>query len=92
MRRSLRFLCALLFGCFLLLASAGCAHHYYRTYDPYYGDYHTWGPDENVYYNQWVVEAHIDPHRDYNHLSKDEQKRYWEWRHKHDHDQDHDHH
>jgi hypothetical protein len=88
MRRSLHLLCSLLFGCFLFFATLGCTHHYYRTYDPYYNDYHTWGPQETVYYNQWVTEEHIDPHRDYNHLSKDEQKRYWDWRHSHDHDHD----
>lgn len=67
----------------LLLATAGCARHYY---DPDHNDYHRWDRHEKDYYNQWVVENHIDPHRDYKHLSTDEQKRYWNWRHEHPHD------
>jgi hypothetical protein len=74
--------CALIL---LALATAGCAHRYY---DSYHNDYHRWDHQERVYYNQWAGENHIDSHRDYNHLSKDEQKRYWDWRHS----QDHDHH
>jgi len=78
------------------LAGIGCAeHHSYRVYDPYYTDYHTWNNDEVVYYNQWVGETHRDPHRDFRHLSKEDQKEYWTWRHNHgdrDHDHDHDHH
>jgi hypothetical protein len=38
-----------------------------------------------------VVENHSAPHRDYRHLSKEDQKRYWDWRHNHDHDHDRDH-
>jgi hypothetical protein len=72
--------CALIL---LALTTVGCAHRYY---DSYHNDYHRWDHQEQVYYNQWTVENHIDPHRDYNHLSKDEQKRYWDWRHEHDHD------
>jgi hypothetical protein len=77
---------------FVLLISAGCAHRYY---DPYGHDYHRWNSDETAYYNQWVIEAHINPHRDYRHLSKDDQDRYWQWRqnhHEHDRDRDRDHH
>ncbi len=73
------------------LATTGCAHHYTTVYDPYYSDNHRWDTHEDVYYHQWVTEYHIDPNRDYNHLSKDDQKRYWDWRHNHDHDRDHDH-
>jgi hypothetical protein len=62
------------------IITTGCAH---RVYDPYYSDYHTWDRHENVYYQQWVVENHRDPHRDYKHLNKDEQKQYWDWRHSH---------
>lgn len=71
----------------LAFLATGCAHRYY---DPYYNDYHTWNSGERVYYNQWVTENHMDPHRDYRHLSKEDQKRYWDWRHQHDHDRDHD--
>ncbi len=63
------------------LVTTGCATH--RVYDPYYSDYHTWDRNENVYYQQWIVENHRDPHRDYKHLNKDEQKQYWDWRHSH---------
>lgn len=72
----------------LPLLTAGCVHHYHTTYDPYYHDYHRWDDHETVYYNQWVVETHGDPHRDYRHLSSEDQKRYWDWRHSHG---DHDH-
>jgi hypothetical protein len=67
------------------MGAIGCEHHYYRVYDPYYSDYHVWNNDEVVYYNQWATETHRDPHRDFRHLSKDEQKEYWTWRHNHEH-------
>lgn len=82
--------------CFALLLSlgvlAGCAEHRYRVYDPYYSDYHTWGPGEDVYYRQWYGDTYHDrAYRDYRHLNRDEQHRYWDWRHQHgDHDHDHD--
>ncbi|HJT69667.1 MAG TPA: hypothetical protein VJ731_05680 [Terriglobales bacterium] len=76
--------CAVLF---VTLASTGCTH---RVYDPYYHDHHHWDSSETTYYNQWVIEAHVNPHTDYHHLSKEDQHRYWEWRHNHDHDRDHD--
>jgi len=80
---------------FLPLAAIGCAErHYYRVYDPYYSDYHDWDDHERVYYQQWVVETHRDPHRDFRKLRKDDQKQYWTWRHSHtdrDHDRDHEH-
>ena len=84
MHRGTRLLGLLLLGSALMLplATVGCAHHYY-----------TYTPQEDVYYNQWVVENHRDVHIDYQHLSKEDQKRYWDWRrsHDHDHDKDHDH-
>jgi hypothetical protein len=77
------------FGSFLIcavillaLVSVGCVH---RVYDPYYHDYHRWNHQEVVYYNQWAVENHIDPHRDFRHLSKEDQKRYFDWRHRQEH-------
>jgi hypothetical protein len=85
----------------LLLASAlalpllgtGCAEHRYaRVYDPYYHDYHRWGPDEDRYYRQWEVEGHRE-HREWGKRSPEEQNQYWAWRHSHgDHDHDHDKH
>ncbi len=67
----------------------GCAVHA-RVYDPYYRDYHPWG-GEVTYYSQWETETHRH-HMDYNHLSADDQKSYWQWRHDHGHDHDHDRH
>jgi hypothetical protein len=72
----------------LALFTAGCAHRYY---DPYHNDYHRWDAHERVYYQQWTTENHVDAHRDYRHLSKEDQKRYWDWRHNNEHDHDHDH-
>ena len=70
----------------LALLTAACAHRYY---DADHDDYHRWNNGERVYYNQWIVETHRDD-RDYRHLSREDQKRYWDWRHNHDHDRDHD--
>jgi hypothetical protein len=64
------------------IAGIGCAAHV-RVYDPYYTDYHTWNHDEVVYYNQWAVETHRDPHRDFRKLNENEKKEYWTWRHNH---------
>ena len=61
----------------------GCAVHAgYRVYDPYYTDYHRWGPGEDVYYNRWVVETHRE-RRDFRRLKHEEQREYWNWRHSH---------
>jgi hypothetical protein len=68
------------------IGAVACEHHYYRVYDPYYSDYHVWNNDEVVYYNQWATETHHDPHADFRHLPKEDQKSYWTWRHNHDHD------
>jgi hypothetical protein len=64
----------------------GCAARVgvgYRVYDPYYGDYHYWDDHESGYYNQWAVETHHDPHRDFRKLNHNDQKAYWDWRHRH---------
>jgi len=79
------------------IGTIGCAEHHYRVYDPYYHDYHHWDNGEERDYRQWATENHRDPNRDYRHLDKDDQGRYWQWRHQnekdhgHDHDHDHDH-
>jgi len=78
----------------LPIATAGCAEHSYRVYDPYYHDYHRWGPDEDAYYHRWEAETHRE-HRDWGQRPADEQKEYWNWRHgqgAHGQDHDHDHH
>ena len=73
------------------MAGLACEHHYYRVYDPYYTDYHTWNNDEIVYYHRWANETHHDPNRYFRKLPPNEQKDYWTWRHNHgDHDHDHD--
>jgi hypothetical protein len=62
----------------------GCVHHYYRAYDPYYNDYHTWNDREIGYYHQWARETHRDPDRDFRKLPPDDQTEYWKWRHAQD--------
>jgi len=75
----------------LPVVTVGCAEHrHYRAYDPYYHDYHEWNDTEITYYHQWAIETHRDPNRDFRHLDRDDQQRYWEWRHNHEHDHDHD--
>jgi hypothetical protein len=67
----------------LLVFLAGCAAHVeYRTYDPYYHDYHVWSDAELPYYNAWIVETH-HPHVDYAHLHRGDREQYWRWRHDH---------
>jgi hypothetical protein len=61
--------------------NTGCAAHV-RYYDGYYGDYHTWGPGEDVYYRQWVGERHYN-YQPFNKLDKAHQNEYWQWRHAH---------
>jgi hypothetical protein len=79
-----KFFRSILVGAALMLpVMTGCAEHVsagYRVYDPYYGDYHVWGPDENVYYNRWVGERHME-HREFRRLNKRQQREYWTWRH-----------
>jgi len=67
----------------VLLSTAifvGCGPHVYRVYDPYYADYHVWGPDEGVYYHRWLAERHYE-YRNFRQLDRDRQKEYWTWRH-----------
>ena len=52
----------------------------YRFYDPYYSDYHVWGPDEAVYYNRWLDETHRK-HREFNRLPDKDRHVYYTWRH-----------
>lgn len=72
---------ALLFA--TVFALTGCATHVgYRAYDRDHHDYHAWGPNETVYYNQWTVESHR-PQRDYRKMNRHDQDEYWKWRHQH---------
>ena len=61
-----------------------CVSHagveYYRVYDPFYSDYHVWGPPEIDYYNTWIIETHR-PHREFRELPREEQREYFTWRH-----------
>jgi hypothetical protein len=75
------------------LLTAGCAVHAYRAYDPVDNSYHRWNHNDDVYYQQWVVETH-HPQRPYRDIDQNDQRAYWQWRHSHS-DQDHhgkDHH
>jgi hypothetical protein len=66
-----------------VLLVSGCAARVdvgYRVYDPYYRDYHVWGPDEGVYYDQWIGETH-HPSIEYRRLNRADQRAYWNWRH-----------
>lgn len=65
-----------------LLTGAGCAEHRHGVYDPYYHDYHHWGPDEDRYYHDWYVRTYPGRgYRDYKHLNHEEQEQYWRSRH-----------
>lgn len=67
-----------------LLAGTACAEHRHRVYDPYYSDYHYWGLDEDRYYHDWYVRVYPGREfRDYKHLDKRDQERYWRERHGH---------
>ena len=82
-----------------VMLTTGCAEHRYRTYDPYYNDYHRWNGGEEAYYRRFNTERHYD-YVEYNKLNKERQREYWDWRHKQgehhddhrdrDHDHDHD--
>ena len=84
MRRNCWFQAAVL-GCALFATTllAGCAAHVragYRVYDPYYADYHVWGPGEDVYYHRWLGERHYD-YDDFRRMPAERQHEYWTWRH-----------
>jgi hypothetical protein len=65
-----------------LLTGTGCAEHRHAVYDPYYHDYHHWGPDEDRYYHDWYARTYPNREfRDYKHLHHDEQEHYWRFRH-----------
>jgi hypothetical protein len=69
----------------LMLSSCGSSVGVgYRVYDPYYSDYHAWGPDEVGFYNRWEVEGHRG-HREYRKLNRTDQRQYWTWRHGQEH-------
>jgi hypothetical protein len=55
----------------LAMVTAGCAHRYY---DADHNDYHRCNRNETVYYNQWVIETRVEPHRQYKDLSREDPK------------------
>ncbi|HMD07437.1 MAG TPA: hypothetical protein VKH63_07870 [Candidatus Acidoferrum sp.] len=61
--------------------ASGCAAHT-RYYDEYRADYHTWNNGEIGAYRVWIGERHYE-YRDYNRLSREQQREYWNWRHNH---------
>jgi hypothetical protein len=61
--------------------ASGCAAHA-RYYDEYHADYHTWNSGEIGAYRVWIGERHYE-YRDYNRLSREQQRDYWNWRHDH---------
>lgn len=63
------------------LLASGCAAHT-RYYDEYHSDYHTWNNGEVGAYRVWIGERHYE-YRDYNRLSREQQRDYWNWRHDH---------
>ena len=67
----------------LLVSLAGCSAQVgYRTYDPYYHDYHVYSDVETPYYNSWIVETH-HPNVEYRRLNRNDREQYWRWRHDH---------
>ena len=66
-----------------LALMTGCSADFgYRSYDPYYHDYHVYSDAEGPYYNAWVVETHR-PNVEYRSLHKPQREEYWRWRHDH---------
>jgi len=78
--RENRWLACLLLASALALPvlSASCGGP--RYYDPYYHDYHYWGPGEDAYYRRWEGETHRE-HREFRGRNRAEQKEYYDWRH-----------
>jgi hypothetical protein len=63
------------------LLTNGCAARV-RYYDEYHSDYHRGDDGEARAYRVWLGERHYE-YRDFNRLSRDEQREYWRWRHEH---------
>jgi hypothetical protein len=64
------------------IVTTGCAEHRYRN-DPYgyggYGGYGGYYGANDPYYRQWLAERRYD-NIEYNRLSRERQREYWEWR------------
>jgi hypothetical protein len=83
MLRKKGFLGTLVLGAAMIapVLASGCAAHA-RYYDEYHADYHTWNSGEIGAYRVWIGERHYE-YRDYNRLSREQQRDYWNWRHEH---------
>jgi hypothetical protein len=62
------------------IVTTGCAEHRYRS-DPYYADggYSGYYAANDPYYREWLAERRYN-YVEYNRLSRDRQREYWEWR------------
>jgi len=83
MLRPKSFLGTILLGVALAtpLLTSGCAARV-RYYDDYYADHHPWNDGEARAYRVWLGERHYE-YREFNRLSRDQQRDYWRWRHEH---------
>jgi len=54
-----------------------------RYYDTVHRDYHNWNNDEDRFYREYMNEHHRQ-YKDFSHLSKKQQREYWQWRHDHE--------
>ena len=78
-----KFLGPLALGAAMLapVLTVGCAARA-TYYDSYRADYHSWGDGEIRAYRVWLGERHYE-YRDFNRLSRADQRAYWRWRHDH---------
>ena len=68
-----------------LVVLGGCAARVdvgYRTYDPYYHDYHVWTDAELPHFNAWIAETHHS-NVEFAKLPNKDRQNYWRWRHDH---------
>lgn len=60
------------------IVTTGCAEHRYSGGGPYYGPSGYYGYND-PYYREWLAERRYD-NIEYNRLSRERQREYWEWR------------
>jgi hypothetical protein len=61
------------------IVTTGCAEHRYRDPNYGYGGYGGYYGANDPYYRQWLAERRYD-NIEYNRLSRERQREYWEWR------------
>src|SRR3954462_9048925 len=54
-----------------------------RVYDRDRKDYHDWNENENRAFRHWMEQERHRTYRDWQHVSKKEQREYLRWRHEH---------